>query len=171
MTSILKVSEIQDPTNSNTALTIDSSGRVTMANKPFVSAAWDGSSTSTFAGSRDIYTAYETADHNLISGNHTIFYKNDFSMLNTSTGVVTIPVTGIYLIVGHYADESGTAVRRIGELYKNNARLGEWQESYGQYDDQSAVKMLYLSANDTIQFGHNNLFPYDDFGFEMVLLG
>ena len=26
MTSILKVSEIQDPTNSNTALTIDSSG-------------------------------------------------------------------------------------------------------------------------------------------------
>jgi len=30
MTSILKVSEIQDPTNSNTALTIDSSGIVTM---------------------------------------------------------------------------------------------------------------------------------------------
>ena len=30
MTSILKVSEIQDPTNSNTALEIDSSGIVTM---------------------------------------------------------------------------------------------------------------------------------------------
>jgi hypothetical protein len=30
MTSILKVSEIQDPTNSNTAMTIDSAGRVLM---------------------------------------------------------------------------------------------------------------------------------------------
>ena len=34
MTSILKVSEIQDPTNSNTALTIDSSGRVTTRARP-----------------------------------------------------------------------------------------------------------------------------------------
>jgi hypothetical protein len=33
MTSILKVSEIQDPTNSNTALTIDSAGRVLMPAK------------------------------------------------------------------------------------------------------------------------------------------
>ena len=32
MTSILKVSEIQDPTNSNTALTIDSAGNVTAGN-------------------------------------------------------------------------------------------------------------------------------------------
>ena len=35
MTSILKVTEIQDPTNSNTALTIDSSGRVSTPVKPF----------------------------------------------------------------------------------------------------------------------------------------
>ena len=33
MTSILKVSEIQDPTNSNSALTIDSSGNLTAAQK------------------------------------------------------------------------------------------------------------------------------------------
>lgn len=32
MTSILKVSEIQDPTNSNTALTFDSTGKVTAGN-------------------------------------------------------------------------------------------------------------------------------------------
>ena len=31
MSSILKVSEIQDPTNGNTALEIDSSGRVAMS--------------------------------------------------------------------------------------------------------------------------------------------
>ena len=170
MTSILKVSSIQDPTNSNTAMSIDTSGRVTMPNKPFVSAAWNGSSGDVIGGLFR-YTAYETADHNLTSGNHRIFYKNDFSMLNTSTGVVTPPVTGIYLIVGHYADESGTAGRRLGALWKNNVYLGEWQESYGQYDDQSAVKMLYLTPSDTIQFGHNNGLPYDDFGFEMILLG
>ena len=34
MTSILKVTEIQDPTNSNTALTIDSSGVVNFNNTP-----------------------------------------------------------------------------------------------------------------------------------------
>ena len=37
MTSILKVSEIQDPTNGNTALTIDSSGRILTPNRPMVS--------------------------------------------------------------------------------------------------------------------------------------
>ena len=34
MTSILKVSQIQDPTNSNTALTIDSSGRIVTPARP-----------------------------------------------------------------------------------------------------------------------------------------
>ena len=34
MTSILKVSEIQDPTNSNTALSIDTSGRITTPARP-----------------------------------------------------------------------------------------------------------------------------------------
>ena len=34
MTSILKVSQIQDPTNSNTALTIDSSGRIFTPQRP-----------------------------------------------------------------------------------------------------------------------------------------
>ena len=37
MTSISKVSEIQDPTNSNTALTIDSSGRILQPAKPVFS--------------------------------------------------------------------------------------------------------------------------------------
>ena len=37
MSSILKVSEIQDPTNGNTALTVDSSGRVlTRGKRPAV---------------------------------------------------------------------------------------------------------------------------------------
>ena len=36
MTSILKVTEIQDPTNSNTALTIDSNGLVIAAKQPYV---------------------------------------------------------------------------------------------------------------------------------------
>ena len=35
MSSILKVTDIQDPTNSNSALTIDSSGQVTLPKIPF----------------------------------------------------------------------------------------------------------------------------------------
>ena len=40
MTSILKVTEIQDPTNSNTALTIDSSGRVSRPVIPYAFVTW-----------------------------------------------------------------------------------------------------------------------------------
>ena len=34
MTSVLKVSEIQDPTNGNSALTVDTAGRVTLPSRP-----------------------------------------------------------------------------------------------------------------------------------------
>ena len=40
MTSILKVSTLQDPTNSNTALSIDTSGRVTHPQIPFVNVSF-----------------------------------------------------------------------------------------------------------------------------------
>ena len=166
MTSVLKVDNIQNSSGTS-AISIDSSGRVTTPARPYASAAWDGTS----IASDGKFTGYETSDHNLQSGLVKIIYENDGNMLNTSTGIITVPVTGVYLIVGHYVNNNSTTARRIGHLYVNGTFYGEWQESYGQYDDQSAVKMLKLTANDTVQFGRNTGLPYADFGFEMTLLG
>lgn len=55
MTSILKVSEIQDPTNSNTALTIDANGNVNIPGH--VLQVVEGSSTSYDSTSTDAYTS------------------------------------------------------------------------------------------------------------------
>jgi len=166
MTSILKVTEIQDPTNSNTALEIDSSGRVILPARPFVSAAWDASSVSSGK-----FTAYNTSDTNLVhGGGPKIYYHNDFNMLNTSTGIVTVPTSGIYIISGCYSDGTGSANRRIGQFWINDVSQGEWVESYGQYDDVSVTRILKLTADDEIKFGHGAL-AFDGFGFEMVFLG
>ena len=168
--STLNLSTIKDSTGNNTGMSINSSGYVTQPNKPFVSAAATNATVAGVSGSLK-YTTYETSNHNLVSGGHLIIYKNDFNMLNTTTGIVTVPVTGVYLIVGHYSHSSATSGRRIGHYYVNNNMYGEWLESFGQYEDQSAVKLLSLSANDTVQFGKNASLGYADFGFEMVLIG
>ena len=83
MTSILKVTEIQDPTNSNTALTIDSSGRVSRPVIPYAFVTWPNTGT---------YVAKSAG-------------AVDFSMLllmteitDTSTYQFTCPVAGLYRI-------------------------------------------------------------------------
>ena len=62
MTSILKVSEIQDPTNSNSALSVDSSGNVTFSgNVAFNSSDYDsGWITATLLNN---YTHYDTTQY------------------------------------------------------------------------------------------------------------
>ena len=176
--STLYVDNIYSKTGTSQALTIDSSGRVTMPNRPFVSAAWDGSSSTEIETSIYKFTAYDTSNKILPSGNRTIVYKNDYNMLNTSTGSVTIPVSGIYLILGHYsAGLSGTEGRRLGRLWVtpsggSRTSYGEWIESYGTYDDSTGVKLLSLGANDVLEFGHNTAtINWDAFGLEIVLIG
>lgn len=53
MSSILKVSSIQDPTNSNTALSIDSSGRVLMPQRPLFKAGKTSAQTAASAGTAE----------------------------------------------------------------------------------------------------------------------
>ena len=85
MTSILKVSEIQDPTNSNSALTIDSSGRVLTPARPAWSAYRTGG-----AAAQTTQNAYVTCPWNATTINDGNF--------NTSTHAYTTPVAGLYHI-------------------------------------------------------------------------
>ena len=175
MASIIGVETLQH-TNGTTAATIDSSGnisttgRISQGKVYYCAARWDGSSTSTLDGN-DVFTAYHTTSGNLSSGAHKIIYHNDDSILNTSTGVITIPEDGIWIFSGFYCNAVNADQRNIGVFWVNNTYYGEWVESYGRYDDTSTTRIMKLDANDTIRFGRNPGLPYNDFGFELARLG
>ena len=86
MTSILKVTEIQDPTNSNSALTIDSSGQVTLPKIPFAMVNVSGSNNMTPGSSG-------TIPFNNVLSSRGISW-------NTSTYKFTVPVAGLYNFSG-----------------------------------------------------------------------
>ena len=76
MASILKVNTIQDATNSTTAMSIDTAGRVTTPARP----SWSAYTTSHIESSQTI--VFDTVVHNI--GSH----------YNSSNGKFTAPVTG-----------------------------------------------------------------------------
>jgi hypothetical protein len=83
MTSILKVSTIQDPTNSNTALTIDSSGRILQPAKP-------------------VFSVSKTTTQNETTANNWVAINWDSVDVNVgncySANVFTAPVAGNYFL-------------------------------------------------------------------------
>ena len=62
MTSILKVSEIQDPTNGNSALTVDTSGRIFTPARPLFMAPGNASGYQNTSASNTIISAWNTSD-------------------------------------------------------------------------------------------------------------
>lgn len=92
MTSILKVSEIQDPTNSNTALTIDSAGRVFTPEKVAFMAPMANQSGRDISSVVDFPGSY----YNLSNGN----YYNNGGHWNTTTGKFVVPFDGLYYFSG-----------------------------------------------------------------------
>lgn len=83
MTSVLKVSEIQDPTNGNSALTVDTAGRVTLPSRPH--AIVDFGSNAYVSKAAGIFTL----DNAVINvGNH----------YDTTTYKFTCPISGLYTV-------------------------------------------------------------------------
>jgi len=107
MSSILKVSEIQDPTNGNSALTIDSSGRVLTPARPAFMAAATGNSNYLSVYSGSPFPA-NTA------------YKNVGGHYSTSTYKFTAPVEGFYLFTwSSLTNNTGSGSRPC--LFVNNS--------------------------------------------------
>lgn len=124
MTSILKVSEIQDPTNSNTALSIDTSGRITMPNKPMFAAGRSANSART-ESSTYVVVPWDTATIN--DGNY-----------DTSTYAYTTPVAGVYMFSYNIRiDNANTATYMIGNL--------SWDGAY--FPPGSSVQEGYVIAS------------------------
>jgi len=160
MASTLKVNTIQH-TGGTTGMTIDSSGRVKMPNQVLfqaVSETVDGSGffTSYAVDSSDGYTLNLTNIGGILNiGGH----------FNTSTGVFTAPIAGIYEFHFGFASRDGAAGRKIGQMYRNGSFVSEVVELQAAYGDIGRTVFADLSANDTIQTHTNTTFNFETCSF------
>ena len=148
MSSILKVGEIQDPTNGNTALTIDSSGRVSRSVVP----AWRVGLSANQTISQGSSTVDVTFDN---SSTENCFIQGGCTL---SSGVITVPIAGLYQINTTIRMNSVSA--NYLEIYMtiNDVRSGFNNYSYqligspnSSYDSGSVSSVFSLSANDNVR--------------------
>ncbi len=156
MTSILKVTEIQDPTNSNTALTIDSSGRVSRPVIPFAFVGFPGT---------DSYVA-KTAN-TIVDFSYA--FVNDGNHYDTSTYKFTCPLAGLYRVeistLSQSADqvaawlfyrETGGTATALGRVYTQNRSV-----TGSMTIKCSANDKLYLHQNNNISYYQTINVPYN----------
>lgn len=135
MSSVLKVNEIQN-TGGTTAMTIDSSGRISQPATPSFFATRDAG---TFTANNSVII-FNSVRHNI--GSH---YDN-------TTGVFTVPVDGIYLI--NFSLISGNTSLVEGEIQVNGNRILNGRNYSGASGTQNAISgsaVLQLSANDAVR--------------------
>ena len=145
MTSILKVTEIQDPTNSNSALSIDSTGRITTPARP-------------------AFRAGLTANYSHGSGGVDMSANGTWGVLfdiggnfSTSTGLFTAPVDGIYMFTGVWGTNSMTNTMTYAswEFTINGTRTNTFWHGHdldgsASYHGHANTGVYQLSANDTV---------------------
>ena len=132
----VNLATIKDSTGTNTAMTIDSTGRILTPARPAFSAT---ASTSFNITSGTI--PYDTEQFD-IGGNY-----------NASTYKFTCPVAGIYSFSFSYYAVLATTAR--GSLYKNTSlyAIGNRVESNGNHPSTTSTIVMQCSANDEIYIG------------------
>ena len=169
MASILKVNTIQDATNSNTAMSIDSSGRVTTPVRPAFRARIAGS-TGTTGTNGDL--VFETEDFDIGSN------------YDTSNGRFTAPVAGVYWFAfsSLTATSSTGSVLQSGDLFhvdfhKNGSQIegARHYEYVGASNQVTArlVDLINLSASDYVQVNVGSEFAYSqtNSAYDPVFMG
>ena len=116
---------------------IDSSGRVTMPYQP----SFRAFKTSSWSTGNSVITGWSTF-HN--TGNH----------LNTSTGVFTAPVAGVYQVSFHWLSDNTTTQSDVHIRLNNapNNGIRTRSASSGGHQTTSGSQSIYMSANDTLNF-------------------
>ena len=132
----VNLATIKDSTGTNTAMTIDSTGRILTPARPAFSAT---ASTSFNITSGTI--PYDTEQFD-IGGNY-----------NASTYKFTCPVAGIYSFSFSYYAVLATTAR--GSLYKNTSlyAIGNRVESNGNHPSTTSTIVMQCSVNDEIYIG------------------
>ena len=145
MSSILKVSEIQDPTNGNSALTIDSGGRPLIPN-----------------GKVPCFHVYRSDNQSVSNQTQTVivynanFFLHDWT-LDTSTGILTAgsAAAGIYMLTSRARISTSTDGNTNLKIHLNGSGNSESIESmyqYAEYYDQMTCTTLYeIAAGDNLR--------------------
>jgi len=147
MSSVLKVDAIQN-TAGTSALTIDSSGRISKGVMPYIYLRGNSAGEVTAHGTVETYTNWNLSGSAL--GGMT---------WNSSNGRITVPIDGIYLIAAKFyfwidnAAEHGVMAQKNGvtfqEYFTDLADVG----NAGRTDHTLTVnEALKLDANDYISF-------------------
>tara|TARA_B100001939_G_C16623190_1_gene480193 strand:- start:26 stop:511 length:486 start_codon:yes stop_codon:yes gene_type:complete len=134
--STLKVGTIQDHANSNTAISIDSSGRVTLPQRV------------AFMGKKTDTNQLDTSTNNVS------FNVTDLAHASWNGTTFTVPVAGLYRIFfnGHRQSTDGAAVE-LGII--KNGNMIESAYSLGTTNTRPRVSveaLLVLAVNDAITF-------------------
>jgi hypothetical protein len=156
MTSILKVSEIQDPTNSNTAMTIDAAGKVTAPNLVMPAG-------SVLQVQQSTYATWTTTSST--SWTFTGLSRSITPKLITSELLIHITVAGGYLsstneimYLALYRD--GSLVSRLddtfGHVYGGNGISGAWTFRHTAPTTSATTYQLYWTTNNVGTVGINN---------------
>ena len=137
MASILKVNTIQDATNSNTAISVDSSGRVTLPQRI------------AFMGKKTDTSTLSASSSSNVSFNHT-----DLSHASWDGTTFTAPIAGVYRFVvnGHKQSLDANPIE-LG-IFKNGS---QFETAYGlsRSDVRTRVSVdvtISLAVSDAITF-------------------
>jgi hypothetical protein len=157
MTSILKVSEIQDPTNGNAALTVDTSGRVAMPN---IIAFTVGYNTTTGAYVAPVTSLGLTScvPFNFVTQGGT---NGVFPNWSNTTHAYTVPIAGMYLICmsGLWLN-AGSGDLRVA---KNQNVVSQARLFVNNERGTAGSVVLRLAVNDVIQMSSKqNLYLDND---------
>lgn len=176
MSSILKVSEIQDPTNGNTALSINSSGTVS-ASAMSATGSFLIDDSIPYFHARGI-ASFQSGGYNGLPSNitapatYTTVDLNQSNLLNTSNGYMEVPSgqAGFYEFFvnsnsgpsdGHRGlyvyHKSGSTVTNIDAVFTMN--------DYSGYSILSH-RFMNLAAGDLIMWGYHN--SYVAFGSNVI---
>jgi hypothetical protein len=152
MASILKVNTIQDATNSNTALSIDSDGVVSQPANPILKIQTTSSYTS--EGS-------DSSDKNIQNLTNVVINRGGFTTASTNGGRITVPKTGYYdWKMLTFTDVTSGNIRAFQfDIHKNGSLLQgynyhatSYQGSQTTHDSFSLFDTLNLNANDYLEF-------------------
>ena len=131
---------------STNAMTVDSSGRITTPARPYIYLEGNSASEVTSGGSGYVnFTFFDVTNNNGITW-------------DSSNGRITVPISGMYLITGHFYVWVDAASQNAVDLYINTTRTRvyshETNSIRGARNDETITvsEVITLSANDYVQF-------------------
>jgi len=146
--STLKVGTIQDHANSISAITIDSTGRVSRPVTPYIYMRGNNATEVTSKGTAEVYTDW-AAEGSVLGG----------MSYNSSNGRFTVPINGIYQISATFYLWMNTAEAHVIYFRKNGTTIQEYITDFtavgagGRTDHTITIsECLYLSANEYFDF-------------------